>query len=71
MATMKKCDRCGAYYQPHGAVNILGGEYEDDEMSYWKYDFRTFDFCPTCMAEFIYWFDLKDVGKLTLKDEEE
>ena len=65
MATVKKCDRCGATYERNKNKNDhIAFEKPDHEKGF---DFVIADLCPKCNNEFLDWintFDQGCVGKI-------
>lgn len=49
MSDAKKCDRCGAFYEPHYPTTIIK---RGPRM-------RTIDLCPVCQDSIESWLDLK------------
>ena len=55
MSIAKKCDRCGALYEPYGSnhpveCNGFCSSYIGPAGGVWNH--KTIDLCPECMAEF-------------------
>lgn len=71
MASAKKCDRCGEYYEPYNAKNDkekINGFITaniDDERKYYSQDI--FDLCPICCEHFKKWLENKDADVVILK----
>lgn len=52
MSDAKKCDRCGAFYEPHYPTNPTTIIKRAPRM-------RTIDLCPVCQDSIESWLDLK------------
>ena len=68
MASAKKCDRCGTYFdwKPEGYNQIM------IENSYSiNSKLKKFDICPTCMKRFMQWMDNKAEIVPVAKEKEE
>lgn len=53
MSTVKKCDRCGAYY-PHPGLRGQRVLVVNDK---WKMTGQEFDLCDECMRKLLKWLD--------------
>lgn len=53
MSTVKKCDRCGAYY-PHPGLHEKRVFITDDT---WKMVGKWIDLCDDCMRKLLKWLD--------------
>ena len=60
MSRVRKCDRCGKYYEPqYGETTVIGVttfNLDNEEVSVEEYK----DLCPECDASFLVW--LNEIG---------
>ena len=73
MATAKKCDRCGKYYEPYHFnidnnkfMNTLVITNENDNKTIDIVNTRQFDLCQDCCEEFIFWLKNKDARPIAI-----
>lgn len=56
MARVRRCDRCGKYYEPYenrdNAIGTVTFNMDDEEIVVEEYK----DLCPECMNEFTDWY---------------
>lgn len=62
MAKARKCDRCGAYYDPY---EMRMGTHPVDYVYCGHNDYcggsgKSIDLCPNCMSELIAWLEIEE-----------
>lgn len=70
MARVRKCDRCGKYYEPKCGVTAAVGVTEFNMDNDQEYPEVYSDLCPECHDSFVAWMDevgYKDVVEDDLK----
>ena len=71
MARVRRCDRCGKYYEPYqnenNAIGTVTFNMDDEEIGTEEYK----DLCPDCMDEFTNWYsdvEYPGLGKPTVEE---
>ena len=71
MARVRRCDRCGKYYEPYenrdNAIGTVTFNMDDEETVTEQYK----DLCPECMDEFTNWYSdvvYPGLGKPTVEE---